>query len=77
MGPKPEKVGEGLNLEDEGEVLYETAIDKELKRNEDGMNEGFESRQARTRKKTKHRSQFSDPRDAHENLSQLSNSIDK
>ena len=56
-------------MEDEGEVLYETALDTELNRNEEGRNEGFESRQARKRKKSKQGKQFSDPRDAHENLS--------
>ena len=64
-------------MEDEGEVLYETALDTEQNRNEDERNEGFDSRQARKRKKYKQGQQSSDPRDAHENLSQLSNSIDK
>ena len=64
-------------MEDEGEVLYETALDTEQYNNENGRNEGFESRQARKRRKSKRRQQFQDPREAHENLSQLSNSIDK
>ena len=68
-GTKPGRVGEGLNMEEDGEVLYETALDIEQNRNEEGRNEGFESRQARKRKKSKQGKQFSDPRDAHENLS--------
>ena len=77
VSPKPGKVGQGLNMEDEGDVVYETAPDTEQNNNENGRNDGFESRQARKRRKSKRRQQLSDPREAHENLSQLSNSIDK
>ena len=42
-------------MEDEGDVVYETALDTEQYNNENGRKEGFESRQARKRRKSKRR----------------------
>ena len=77
VSPKPGIGGIGMSMDDEGDVVYDTVGDTEQTYNENGRNEGFESRQARKRRKSKRRHQLQDAREAHENLSQLSNSIDK
>ena len=44
VSPKPGKLGNGISVDDEGDVVYETAGDTEQIYNENGRNEGFESR---------------------------------
>lgn len=50
VSPKP---GMRMSMDDEGDVVYDTGRDTEQNLNENGRNGGFESRQARKRRKSK------------------------
>ena len=53
VSPKPGIAGHVMSMDDEGDVVYDTVGDTEQNYNEDGRNGGFESRQARKRRKSK------------------------